>query len=300
MKKKILLVFLLVLGAGVPVYYRFFYNDKPVDHAQVVARVGDAVLTLDDIRNRMPAEYSDLMTYEQNVDYVKRWVDAEILYQTALARKIDQEPAVRQRHRKMQKDLLTAEMISRLCTQTAEISDAEIEKYYRDNIHLFTRKETEVKHLHMRIKTLSEAWRIRNETTQNNFLTMAGAHSLDPVPDINTLPWVTRSEVIPEIAEAVFNARAGGTTPPLKTPFGYYIVKVIDKMGPGTVRPVESVKDEIISHVTSDTQKARLDDIISRLRKKMIVEHNLNLITGRPGPAPQGAPVAPPGESAAE
>jgi peptidyl-prolyl cis-trans isomerase C len=298
MKKRILFVFLLVLAAGVPVYYRFFYNDRPAGHAQVVARVGDAVLTLDDIRNRMPAEYSDFITYEQNVDYVKRWVDAEILYQTALARGIDQEPAVRQRLRKMQKDLLTAEMISRLCTQAAEISDMEIEKYYRDNIQLFTRKETEVKHLHMRIKTLSEAWRIRNETTQDNFLKMARAHSLDPVPDINTLPWVTRSEIMPEIAEAVFNARAGGTTQPLKTPFGYYIVKIIDKMGPGTVRPVESVKDEIINHITSDTQKARLDDIITRLRKKMIVEHNLNLITGRPGPAPQGAAADPSGESA--
>ena len=300
MKKKILFIFLLMLAAGVLIYYRFFYNDKPVDPSQVVARVGHAVLTLDDIRNRMPAEYSDFITYEQNVDYVKRWIDAEILYQTALARKIDQEPAVRRRLMKMRKDLLTAEMIGRLCTQVSEISDAEIEKYYRDNIHRFTRKETEVKHLHMCIKTLSEAWRIRNETTQNNFIEMAGAHSLDPVAAINGLPWVTRNEVMPEIAEAVFDIKVGGTTPPLKTPFGYYIVKVIDKMGPGTVRPVESAKDEIINHITSDTQKARLDEVISRLRKKMIVEHNLNLITGKTGPARQGAPAGPSGERAME
>jgi peptidyl-prolyl cis-trans isomerase C len=283
MKKKavIFLVVVIIIGAAVT-YYLTSFRKQPVTDQQVVARVGDATLTMDEIKNRIPPEYSDFITYEQNVDYVKRWIDSEILYQTALKRKIHQEPAIKKRLEKMQKDLLMSEMISRLCTQTSDVSEMEIEKYYRENMEQFMRKETEIKYVHMSIKTLGEAWRIRNQIIPDNFLILARKYSIDPVTNIKSLSFVTRNEVMPELAEVIFDIKIGGITPPIKTPFGYYIVKIIDKKGPGSARPLAMVKEEIINHISSKTQKIRLDRVISNLRKRLIVEYNLNLIPGKP------------------
>lgn len=302
MAKKIIFWLLLIVLLGVGIGYFLFNHSKAGGAAagNAVARVGRAVLAEQDLRERIPPEYSDFITREQNIDYVKRWIDAEVLYQTALARDVDKEPEIRSRIRKMKRDLLVSEMISRLSSQTADVSDDDIEKYYQENVEKFTRTETDVKYVHLCVRTLAEAWKIRQQVTPDNFLELARQYSLDPVADPGSQPYLTRNEIMPELAEVIFDIKVGGTTPPIKTPFGYYLVKIIDKQLPGTLRPVESVREQIISHLSSQTQKTRLDEIVADMRKNLVIEYNPALVPGRvdapvpetkPAPAPK--PVAP-------
>jgi len=283
MHQKAIYLLLLIVGLGVGIGYFFFNRHKAAGEGQgpVVARVGRAVLTEEDIRDRIPPEYTDFITREQNVDYVKRWIDTEILFQTALERRLDKEPEIRNRIRKMQRDLLVSEMISRLSTQTADVSESDIEKYYQDNVDRFTRKETEVQYLHLNVKTLAEAWKVRSQVTPDNFIGLAGKVSSDPVADPATLPYLSRNEIMPELASLIFDVKVGGTTPPIKTPFGFYIVKVVDKKTPGTLKPLESVREEIVNHLSSRTQKIRLDEMIAQMRKNMMVEYYPQMIPGR-------------------
>ncbi|MFH0920067.1 MAG: peptidyl-prolyl cis-trans isomerase [Fibrobacterota bacterium] len=284
-KKSILVLLLLIIIGGLAFFYfTDFRYGRTRPHGPVVAKVGNAVLTLQELQKRIPAEYSDFVTYEQNVDYVKRWIDAEILYQTALAEKLDQAPAIRERLNKVRKDILMSEMVSRLCAQSPDVSEADIEKYYQQNGSRYTRKETEIKFIHINVRSMAEAWKIRNQVTPDNFSELAKQFSLDPQEDIDNLSYVTRNQVMPELAEVIFDIKIGGTTPAIKTPAGWYIVKIIDKQVEGSVRPLASVRDEIINHVSSQTQKVHLDELIAGLRKKFVVEYNLSLIPGKSEP----------------
>ena len=58
----------------------------------IVARVGNDYLTLAELKESIPAEYSDVITRDQNVLYVRQWINTEILYQEAVRLGIDQEP----------------------------------------------------------------------------------------------------------------------------------------------------------------------------------------------------------------
>ncbi|OGS33800.1 MAG: hypothetical protein A2293_12070 [Elusimicrobia bacterium RIFOXYB2_FULL_49_7] len=283
MGKKLLFSIILIILLGLAIGY-FLFNFLKTGNSEpghVVARVGKAVLTVEDIHKRIPPEYSDFITYQQNVDYVKRWIDTEILYQAALARKIDREPDIRTRISKMQRDLLVSEMISRLSSQNADIADRDVESYYQDHVDKFTRKETEVQYIHINVRTLAEAWKIRSQVTADNFLDLAKQYSLDPIPSTSGLPFLTRNEIMPELADIIFDIKAGGTTPPIKTPFGHYIVKIIDKKTPGTIKPLESVREEIIGRLSSQTRKQRLDELIGTMRQDMQVELQEDLIPGR-------------------
>ncbi|OGJ88342.1 MAG: hypothetical protein A2268_05535 [Candidatus Raymondbacteria bacterium RifOxyA12_full_50_37] len=301
MLKKIIIVIvaLVLLAAGSFLVYvvKFKPITQPVQPGKFVARVGNSTLTVEDINNRIPPEYSDFISYEQNVDYVKRWIDNEILYQAAVNREIDKEPEIRERLKKMQKDLLVSEMISRLCTKTPNVSDEAIEKFYREHLAEFTRNETEIKYIHMCLKTLGEAWNIRRQVTPDNFITLARQYSIDSIEDINTLQYVTSREVMPELTSVIFDIKIGGTTPPINTPLGFFIVKIMDKQTPGTVRELRDVRDEVINRLSSQTQRVRLEEIISDLRKKMIVEYNVSLIPGKVEPrGPAGDMQTPAGK----
>src|SRR5271157_3031300 len=111
----------------------FFCRQK--NQGPIVARVGHRVLTLDDLYKSIPPEYSDFITREQMINYVKQWIDNEILYQEAMRQKIDKEEAIKERLRRMKQDLLCAEMINRnsISSQNIQISDDMIQNYYNEN-----------------------------------------------------------------------------------------------------------------------------------------------------------------------
>ncbi len=283
MSKKLIwfIVIVVVLGGVFLGYFKINVSGHSKSKSPIVAQVGSTVLTVEDIQKRIPAEYSDFVTYEQNVDYVKRWIDSEILYQTALQRKIDQEPEVRQRLERMMKDLLMSEMISRLSTQMSDVTDADIEKYYSENSNKFLRKDTEIRFAHICVRTLAEAWKIRDRITPDNFFSLGKQFSTEPIEDSLNIPYVTKTQVMPELADVIFDIKIGGTTPPIRTPMGYYIIKIIDKQMPATVKPLKSVKEEILNQISSQTQRVHLDEIISSLKKKLHVEYHLNKVPGK-------------------
>src|SRR5665647_3956363 len=93
---------------------------------KVIARVGKATLTLENLKNSIPSEYSDQITRDQNINYVKQWIDRELLFQEAVNQKIDRDPVIKERLMKMKMDLLAAEMLDRysMKIQADSISDS--------------------------------------------------------------------------------------------------------------------------------------------------------------------------------
>lgn len=62
----------------------------------------------------------------------------------------------------------------------------------------------------------------------------------------------TKDKMAPELAKAVFGAKAGDVLPPVKSALGWHVVHV-EKITPGTSKPFESVKDAIEKEMTQDS-----------------------------------------------
>ena len=76
--------------------------------------------------------------------------------------------------------------------------------------------------------------------------------------------------MVPEFEKAAFETKKGEVYPkPVKTQFGYHIIKVFDVKEPKDIK-FDSVKNEVKDTMTRDLRKNLLDD----LRKNAKIEIN--------------------------
>lgn len=255
----------------------------------VVARVGSATLTLDDVYKSIPPEFSDHITREQMINYVKQWIDTELLFQEALHQKIQKEKEIRDRIEKMKKDLLSAEVISRTSFAASKnlVSDEAIVTYYEAHKDSFIRESDVVKYIGIVVDSLSTAWKVRNQMTADNFLDLAVRYSRTPVQDPRSVPYVALSSLPPELSRVLDNIRVNGTTAPIELGDGYHIIRVLDKQPAGSISKLEEVRGDIISTLSAQSQKKDMERLLSDLRLKMDYEFHFELIPGNGDVSPQ-------------
>ncbi|MFH1760578.1 MAG: peptidyl-prolyl cis-trans isomerase [bacterium] len=260
--------------------FLLFYCDSKLPHDTIIAKVNKTILTLPELKNRIPREYSKYVSREQNIQYVKRWIDNEVLYQQALKQGLHKQEEIKNRLKRIEKDLLIAEIMSRSTYRIQDIKDDEIETYYKNNIKQFLLTQDEVKFCHIRIK--SNPWEIRNQIKHKDplevFLRLARKHSLDTIGNIENIPFLPKDQLTPEIAGAVFPLIVDGTTPPVKTSSGFLIIRVLDKRSCGSPLPLSDVKEEISNILSSQYQKKVLEEYIARIKKNQDIELNIHLI----------------------
>lgn len=266
----------------------FWCAKKP--SSPVIARVGKAVLTVEDFYKSIPPEYSDQITREQNINYVKQWIDTELLFQEALRMKIDREPAIRDRLDKMKKDLLAAEIMSRnsLQDRTAIIDENAIRAYYEVNKEKFIREKDVAKYLEIVVSDSRTAWYITRNGNSENFLTLAAEYSQQPYPENINVPYIAVEDVQPEISQAISATPIDATSHPVKTDLGYHVIHVLDKLEKGGICKEEEIWEDIVNQLSAKTQKENVEQFLSDLRLKTNVEFNSELIkTGYQTNAPE-------------
>jgi parvulin-like peptidyl-prolyl isomerase len=249
------------------------------DTSPIVARVGSVVLTLDELNTKIPQEYYGYISQEQIADYVKQWINNQILYQEAKRLKIDKEKPIKERLQRMKEDILSAELISRNAIPLEEIKvpDSLIEQYYNENKSKFIREKSVVKYVQIVCDNAVTAWKVRAIITPDNFMTLASQYSKVPPPSkITDIPYVKIDELPPELSFEISNTKINGTTNVIKTDLGFCIARVLDKQPKGTQATLEEAKEEIISILASKMQNAALEKLVSSIRSRMIVEVNLD------------------------
>jgi peptidyl-prolyl cis-trans isomerase C len=262
----------------------------------IVARVGQHVLTLDDLYKSIPPEYSDFITREQMINYVKQWIDNQILFEEALRLKIDKEDAIKVRLARMKQDLLCAEMINRnsISSQNIQISDDMIQNYYNENKNKFLREKDAARYIQIVVEDATTAWSVRTQANPDNFLFLASKYSKIPVADPRTVPFVNISDIPPQIAQEITSIRVKGTSNPIKTDLGFHLVHVLDKQPKGSIRKIEEVRDDIINVLSTKTQNAAIEQMLSGLRSKMAVEVHLDIVPNIQKSANDSAPAQKP------
>ena len=249
---------------------------------RILARVGNAYLTLEELQASIPAEYSDLITREQNIQYVRQWINTELLYQEAQRIGIDREPHIRARLEKTRKDLLSAEIISRGARAGAEVSELSVREYYESNREQFVRESFTVRYEEIVVEDLGVAWEIRRNATHETFRTLARAHSKYQLPasvDDNP-PYVPIDAIPPVIRTAILNAAVPSITGPYRADDGFHIVRTVGRFEKGTIASLDEVRDEIVSRLSNITQKGETERLISEVRSRADVEFNIDIVPG--------------------
>jgi len=138
--------------------------------------------------------------------------------------------------------------------QDVEVTDAQVEAYYNERIEQYRTPE-QVKASHLLIKSadrtdaeaLAEITRIRAEIEGGlDFAEAAKKYSEDSsnAPRGGDLGYFRRGQMVDAFEEPAFTMEIGGMSPPIKTQFGYHLIKKFDYK-PEVVRTLAEVSNAI-------------------------------------------------------
>src|SRR4051812_17349838 len=163
--------------------------------------------------------------HEQLVAYV---TDIVLLAQAAEKKNLQNENEFKQRQAFLHNKLLMGMMLQSL-SKTA-VTDEELHKVYDEAMTSMSGEE-EVHARHILVATEDEAKAIIEQLKGGaDFAALAKEKSKDPGgQDGGDLGYFTKAQMVPEFAEVAFKMYPGQLSNPVKTQFGWHVIKVEDK-----------------------------------------------------------------------
>ena len=219
---------------------------------------------------------------EQIIAYL---ADIILVSQAADKNKLRDDPAFKQRQAFVSNKILMGMMLTKRAKDAA--SDAEMRKVYDEAVKPMAQEE-EVHARHILVETEEEAKAILEQLKAGaDFATLAKEKSKDPGgADGGDLGFFAKGQMVPEFSEVAFKMFEGQLSNPVKSQFGWHIIKMEEKRK----RPVpdyEKVKDQIEAYVGRRAQT----EFVAQLREGAKIER-----LDRPAGAPSGMPPGIPPE----
>ena len=208
--------------------------------------------------------------------FLNEIVNKELLYKEALKKGLDKGPDFTKKVEEFKKLTLVSEVFDKEIMAKAKVSDQDVKDYYEKNRDDFV-VAREIRASHILVKTEEEAQKVLERLKKGEkFDVVAKAVSIDTASARNggDLGFFTKGQMVPEFEQAAAMLKVGQTTSaPVKTQFGFHIIKVTDKK---TGAPVEfeKVRDMISQKLSGEKQKAAFDIYLSDLKKSYKVEIN--------------------------
>lgn len=270
-----------LISPAVFVLFIFIPGCQEKNSSPVIVRIGNSALTIEDLYKSIPPEYADRISPEQNVNYVKQWIQTELLYREALRLKYDKEAYIQERLEKMKKDLLAAEVINRSSKLFSNsIDQSSITDYYNQNQNKFIRDKDMVIYLEIVVEDLKTAYLVKQNANLHNFSEYAEKYSRIPFSDTLNVTPVPVDDVPADLKNAIQATMSGNISNPIKSGLGYHLLLIIEKLPKDSICREEEVREEILTILSAKKQKENIEKMISSLRLKNEMEYNMNLITG--------------------
>jgi peptidyl-prolyl cis-trans isomerase C len=257
--------------------------------AKVLATVNGKQITDDDVKiaasdlhTSLPPQLEGKARDSYLLDFL---IDGELVAQKALAEKADQTPEFAKKLAYYREKLLMESVLEQVAKTAA--TDAAIKATY-DEAAKAQKPETEIHARHILVATEEEAkTALKRLMGGEEFATIAKEMSKDPGSEGGDLGWFTKDRMVPEFADAAFKLEVGQVSDPVKSPFGWHIIEVLDKRQK-TFPPFDQVKEQVTRYVVQKAQTA----LVADLRKTAKIER-----TEPPEPPkadkPAAAPAAP-------
>lgn len=242
---------------------------------KVYAVVGEKEITQENVNEFLQSIGPQNAMQLQNEEGTKRIVDElvshELLYLDALEIGLQEEDGFKAELEKVKSNLLKQYSIQKILSE-ASVSDEEIADYYARNKTMFAEGE-KVRASHILVDSEEQAKEIAESIKAGSeFESKASEFSSCPSKDRGgDLGEFQRGSMVPEFEDAAFGMEIGEVSEPVKTQFGYHIIKLVDKK-PEMEKSLEEVKDDIKNQLLGLRQQEVYYTKIDDLKKKYTVE----------------------------
>ena len=244
-----------------------------------VARVNGAPITQADF-NR---EIQSLPDYAKQMfegaggreKFLGEVIKKEILYQEALKEGLDKDPEFIRKIEDAKKMALISDLLEKEIMSKVRVTDKEVRDYYDQHQNEFT-TTSRIRASHILVKTEAEAEKVLERLKRGEkFENIAREVSIDSESARNggDIGYFSRGQIVPEFEKAAESMKIGEISGPVRTRFGYHIIKITDKKT-GPVAEFDRVKDIIQQKLAGEKQKDAFDSYLAALTKKYKVVIN--------------------------
>lgn len=211
---------------------------------------------------------------ELNKDVVNELVYQALLYEDAMEKGMDKEDEFIQVVEKTKESMLKTYALGKLLA-TAEVKDEDIKKFYEENKDAFKQEES-ADASHILVEEEDKAREIYEKIKNGgDFEELAKEYSTCPSKEKGgNLGTFTKGQMVKEFEDAVFENEVRTITEPVKTQFGYHIIKINQK-NPAKELSFDEVKDRIVEQVRRQKEQEIYNKKITELKDKYEVKMNI-------------------------
>jgi peptidyl-prolyl cis-trans isomerase C len=267
-------------------------NDKSYTASQVEKELAQEA-------RRLPPEVQQhLTTKEGQKQFLDRLVRRELLIQEAERQKIEEQPEVAEQIKAFRHEVMLRTLVQKEIGDKVSVEDKDAQEYFQANPDEFSGDRIRAKHILVESEDEAKQVLDRLSAKKESFEDVAKVASQDTftAQKGGDLDYLAREQMIPEFAKAAFALKPGEVSGPVKTPFGFHVIKLVDRKK-GQPLGFEQVKDQLKRRLLEQRQGDRFQAWLKELEggAKITREDSYLPVAAPFAPAAPSAPAAPPG-----
>ncbi|HUV77042.1 MAG TPA: peptidylprolyl isomerase [Desulfobacterales bacterium] len=217
----------------------------------------------------------------QQVDILKKRFPNEDEFKAALLEMKISEAELKSQIRK---GIAIQQFVDKDLVQDVKVSQKEVEDFYKNNPDMFNQSE-QVKASHILIKVDTKADKSAKDQANKkikeiqkkledgeDFVALAKEYSEGP-SNVNggDLGYFERGRMVKPFEDVAFKLKPGEVSDMVETPFGYHLIKVVDKK-PESVVSYENAKERIAQYLEQEKKEKALKRNIEDMRQKAVIK----------------------------
>jgi len=261
------------VAAAILALAAFGTNSNPsfAQDDKVVAKVNGNTITEADMRfanAEIGAQLGDIPENVKRRALAEYLIDNALFAEAAIAAKIAADPAFEEQMQYVRRRLLREQYFEKQLR--GAISEADAKKIYDQRVAQL-KSEDEVAARHMLVDTEEKAKEILAKIKAGgDFAALAKENSTDTgsKEQGGFLGYFGRGQMVPEFEKAAFTMIKGQVSEPVKTNFGWHIIKLEDRRR----KPPPSF-DDVKETILNSLAVLKAQEVVGALRKKADVEY---------------------------
>lgn len=245
---------------------------------KVLATISGVEITENDLNAiimRYPADKRGMFNSEMGKkQLLEQMISFDLMYKLGNEMKINETEEYKANLAQVEKDLLTQITINKVLAEVT-VTDDEAKKYYDEHKNEFEQPATvSAKHILVDNEELCSEVKNKIASGELSFEEAAKQYSTCPSKEQGgNLGVFGRGMMVPEFEEAAFALDLEKVSEPVKTQFGYHLIKVEAKNEPKT-SSFEDVKAQIVNKLIQSRQEKKYTDVIKELETKYEVKRS--------------------------
>lgn len=244
----------------------------------VLAVVGNRNITKSDVdlllNSLNPQTAAQFKSEDGMKSLVAELVNQELIYLDAIDKGLDKQEEFLQEVERAKVNILKQFALNNLLNDLV-VTDSDVVNYYIENKELFAEPQS-VKASHILVESFEKATEIAHKIKNNRLFFEEAAKKYSSCPSKEQggdLGYFSRGMMVPEFEEAAFAMESGQVSDPVKSQFGYHIIKLYDKKE-SSIKSVDEVRDQIANQLMAQKQQELYLHKISELKGKYPVKIN--------------------------